>query len=459
MTGWVTVLAGGQDGTVATTVPLSRWLGMLSATGYRAGHSWLAGLLLFLGIASLALLWTAVLHRPADAALSERQAWWIAAGWWAPFVIGPPLISKDVFSYAAQGLMVRSGLDPYASGVSALAQVPSDAAARLLAAVDPTWRSAPSPYGPLGTIVEHLAIAISGGSPLGAVLVLRGLAVGCVVAIAFQAMHLSGNRRPEALILVVLNPLVLLHLISGAHLEASMGALLLGALVTARHNHWVWAVFLACAAGSIKAPAFAAVLPIIAAHALAEPDRRTRLLVGLRDAAVAAISATGFMLLVDNGTGWVNGLSTPAQGYTPFAPASLIGDLFRRVVVSASPDDLAAGGRITCLLAAIFIVAVLSATARKRSLQRNVGYSLLALALLSPTIYPWYLLWGVLCLAAAVTGRERDWLVLACGVTSVAAITGAPSAATASFNVIAVLTASALMWRGSRMRRGVAATA
>lgn len=458
LAGWVAVLAGGQDGAVGTTVPLSTWLGMLSSTGYRPGHSWLAGLLLFLGIASLALLWLAVLHRPVDAALTERQVWWIAVSWSTPFVIGPPLVSKDVFSYVAQGLMARNGLNPYSSGVSALAQVPTDAAARILAAVDPTWRGTPSPYGPLGIIIEHLAVAISGGRPLGAVIVLRGLAVGCVIAIGYLAMQLAEHRRPDVLVLVVLNPLVLLHLISGAHLEAPMGALLLGSLVAARRNHPIWAIFLACAAGSIKAPAFAAVLPIIAAQALTEPDRRTRFPAAVRGAVVAAMSTAGFTLLINNGTGWVNGLTTPAQGYTPFAPASLIGDLFKPVLASASSDDLAAGGRITCLLAAASITLVLSATARNRSLERSVGYSLVAVALLSPTIYPWYLLWGVLCLAATVTGRQRDWLVLACGVTSVAAITGAPGAVTASFDAIAVLTAGALMWRGTRQRQRVAAT-
>ena len=450
-------MAGGQDGTVGTTIPLSTWLGMLSATGYRPGHSWLAGLLLFLAIAALVLLWLAVLHRPPGAAGSERQVWWIAAAWSTPFVIGPPLISKDVFSYAAQGLMVRSGLDPYASGVSALAAVPSDAAARILAAVDPTWRSAPSPYGPLGTTVEHLAIAISGGSPLGAVIVLRVLAVACVIAIGVLAMRLAGHRRPAALTLIVLNPLVLLHLVSGAHLEAPMGVLLLASLVAAKRNHWAWAVLLACAAGSIKAPAFAAVLAIIAAHRLTEPDRRARLLVVVRDSVVAVASISGFTVLVENGTGWINGLNSAALGHTPFAPASLIGDLFKPIVAGASFDDLAAAGRITCLLAAVCLVVYLAATTSNRPLEHSVGYSLVALALLSPTIYPWYLLWGVICLAPTAAGRDRDWLVAGCAIASVAAITGAPSAVTATFNATAVSAAATVLWRRTRQRRHVAA--
>ena len=446
----VAVVAGGQAGTVSTTTPLTTWLGLLSPTGYQPGGSWLPALLLFLGIAALVLLWLQMVRLAASAAVGERQVWWIAAAWSAPFVIGPPLISKDVFSYAAQGLMVRSGLDPYASGVSALAIVPSDAAEHIVAAVDPTWRSSPSPYGPLATTFEHLAIAISGGSPLGAVVVLRGLALLSVIAIGILAMQLAEGSRAQALVLVVLNPLVLVHLVSGAHLEAPMCALLLGSLVAAKRHRWAWAVFLACAAGSVKAPAFAAVLAIVAAHALAEPTRRARLLAALRDTAVAVASIAAFSLLVANHFGWIAALNTPAQGYTPFAPASLVGDLFKPVVASASFDNLAAGGRVSCLVAALCIVIYLSVTAGQRSLERTVGYSLVAIAVLSPAIYPWYLLWGALCLLPNATGRLRDWLVLGCGVMSVVAITGAPAAVTATFDGLAVIAAATLLWRSGR---------
>jgi hypothetical protein len=54
---WVAVVAGGRGGTVSATIPLWRWLGLLSATGYRPGHSWTAGLVLFLGMVALVLLW------------------------------------------------------------------------------------------------------------------------------------------------------------------------------------------------------------------------------------------------------------------------------------------------------------------------------------------------------------------------------------------------------------------
>ncbi len=446
--GSVAVVAGGRGGAAAATTPPSTWFGLLPSTGNAAARSASGGLLFFLGVAALVVLWLVALGR--DARWTERQLWWVAAAWAAPFVAGPPLISKDVFSYAAQGLMVRSGLDPYSSGVSALATVPTDAAARSLASVDPVWRSAPSPYGPVATAIEHTAISVGGGSPLGAVVLLRALAVLCVIAIGLLAMQLAGERRNQALVLTLLNPLVLIHLVSGAHFEAPMGALLLGALVAAKRDHWTWALLLACAAGSIKAPAYLAVLGIGAAHTAIQPGSRRRLVVAARDAGLAAAGLAACTLLVDNGLGWINGLKTPAQGYTPSAPASLVGDLLSPIVTAASFDDLAAGARVSCLLLAGCTVLYLTVTAGERPLHQTVGCGLVAIALLGPTIYPWYLLWGTLCLAGSARGRHRDWLVLACGVLSVTSITGAPGAMTTAFDVIAVAAGAVLMWRRPR---------
>ncbi|PZS36876.1 MAG: hypothetical protein DLM58_00705 [Pseudonocardiales bacterium] len=453
----LTVVAGGQGGTVSTTTPLTTWFGLVSPTGYRPGHSWLAGLLLFVGSVTLVVLWLIALRLSAES--TERQMWWIAVGWATPFAFGPPLISKDVYSYVAQGLMLRHGLNPYQSGVSALVNVHGDHAASLLSAVDPTWRSVPSPYGPVAMTIEHLAIASSGGNPLGAVIVLRILAVMCVVAIGRLAVELADTRRAQVLAMTVLNPLVLLHLVSGAHFEAPMCALLLGALVAARRRSWTLAIVLACAAGGVKAPAFLAVPAIIVMHSAGwRPARVPRLLI-VRDVGVAALGVGAMTLLVHDGLGWVRGLDTPGLGYTPFAPASLIGDLFKPVIRSASFDDLNTAGRITTLLAALCIVAYLTFTARERPLNQTVGYGLLAVALLGPTIYPWYLLWGVLCLAPAAQGRRRDWLLAICGVAAVASNTGAPGAVTVVFDVIAVLVAAVLLWNRRHDWQGAAAIA
>lgn len=407
----LTVLAGGRVGTVKSVIPLTDWMGLLSVQAGRGGD-YLAGSLMLVGIVFLIMLWIIAIRLHESGECTERRVWWIAGAWSAPFVAGPPLLSNDVWTYAAQGLLLRRGLDPYSLGPSALGDVPA------MAAVDPTWRSVASPYGPLATTVQHLAIAISGGSPLGAAIVFRALGAACVIAIGVFAADLAGPRRVQALILTILNPLVLLHVISGAHLEGVMVALILAGLLAAQRRRWVLAIFLACAAGSVKAPAFVAVLAIIVVHRQGLRGWRAWR-VTARDVGVAVASGVGFTVIVRHGWGWLQALNTPALGHTALAPASLISDMFGPIVRAASFDDLAAGGRITTMLAAVCIVTYLSATARRRLLAHTIGYGLLAVGILGPVIYPWYFLWGLVCLVPTARDTQRHWIVVISGFACV----------------------------------------
>lgn len=411
----VVVVAGGRVGPVRSATVLTRWFGVLSGESFRPGDSPLPGLALVAGLLGLVLLWLSLVRRPHPATHTEHRVWAIAGAWSLPLVLGPPLLSSDVYTYAAQGLLVGRGLDPYSVGPSALG---SSAAT---AAVDPTWRSVPSPYGPLATWTQHFAVVLGDGSPLGAVIVLRVVAVACVVAIGLSAVALAGTHRIPALTLTILNPLVLLQIISAEHLEGLLCALLLGALVAKRHGNRTLAVVLACAGAAIKAPAIVAVVAIVARqrHPTAWRD-------GARDAGVAVGACVGLTMLVPHGWGWIPALNTPALGYTPAAPASLIGDLFKPIVRPASFDDLSMAGRTAALLAAGVIVAYLTATAQRQLMEMTVGLGLLAVALLSPVIYPWYLLWGVLCLAPVARGRLREALVVVCAGATVMAVPGLP---------------------------------
>lgn len=424
LAGWLIVVAGGRVGTVKSVIPLTSWLGLLSRNGY-GSHDVLPGSLMLAGIAALLILWLLVMRARTYAQLTETRVWLIGVAWMTPFVVGPPLLSNDVFSYAAQGLLLRNGLDPYVVGPSALGNTPA------VAAVDPAWRSAPSPYGPLASTMQHLAIAISGGSPLGAAIVFRVVGLVCLVAIGLLCAELAGPRRVQALTLTVLNPLLLLHVLSGAHLDGVMCALLLGALLAAHQRHWAIALLLAAAAGSIKAPAYLAVLVIIAVH----QSYRFSWRLLARDAAISAGCVAGFTLLVPDGLGWLHALNTPGQAHTAFAPASIVGDIFSPIVSSASFDDLAAGGRISAMIAAGCIALYLTVTAYRRPLDRSVGLGMLAVGALSPVVYAWYLLGGIVCLAPTLRGLRRDWLVL---LVAVACLVSPPGFSTRVSSLLSI---------------------
>jgi hypothetical protein len=400
----LTVVMGGRVGPPTSVIPLTTWLGLMPRNS--RGSSFLAAALMVAGILALLALWLIALRTHRSARVNERTVWFIGAAWGAPFIVGPPLLSNDVFTYAAQGLLLRKGLDPYSVGPSALGNV------RAVAAVDPSWRSVPSPYGPLATTLQHLAVSISGGSPLGAALVFRAVGVVCIVAIGMLAADLAGaGRRVSALTITILNPLLLLHIVSASHLDGVMCVLLLASIVAANQRRWALGIVLAVAAGAVKAPAFIAVPAIIAIHAQLRHGRQRWQSAG-SDVAVAAASTFAVSLAVRNGWGWVHALNTPGLGHTALAPASLVADLLGRIVTAASFDDLAAAGRITALAAAGCIAAYLIWTSRQRPLTRTVGYGMLAIGILSPVVYPWYLLGGVVCLAPTARAAGREWIVL-----------------------------------------------
>lgn len=398
----VTMIAGGQIGASAAATPMRKWFGLLPDNG--AGGDAVAGAVMFAGIIVLLLLWITAVALLKPRACSERQLWTLVGAWAAPFAVGPPLLSTDVYTSAAHGLLQRAGLDPYTHAPLALGH---DA---IVNAIDPTWRSAPSTSGPLATLIEHLAVAITGGNAFAAVLVLRMLGIACVIAIGRLAGELAGTHRIPAIVLTSLNPALLLFVLSSAHLDGVLLVLLLGCIVASAQRRWVLAVVLVCAAAATKPVAVVAVPAVLLAHCLGQRSR-IAWRIAARDIGVALLSVAVFSLLVRDGFGWRRNLSAVTREHTAFAPASIVSDVVRWIVPSASFDDLAVGGRIAVVLAAAGIVLYLLVTMRSRSLDRTIGYSLLAVGLLGPVLYPWYLLWGLVCLAPNAVSVRRDWVV------------------------------------------------
>jgi hypothetical protein len=409
------VVVGARIGPAPAAIPLGGWLGLVPGRSVAPGDN-LPGIVMIAAIVALVALWLLTIRIVRIRDQRDTDVWALAGAWGLPFVLGPPLLGTDVYGFAANGLLARAGRDPYTFSPSSLGTVP------IVNAIDPTWRSTPSTGGPLGTLVEHLAVAISGGSPLGAVLVLRALAVASVIVIGLLAVRLGGAQRASALTLTVLNPAVLLYVVSGAHLEGLLGALLLGSLVAAGQRRWMLAVIAASAAAAVKPVALVAVVAVIAVHTISHRPRHVWR-VAARDTGWAVGSLALFVLIVPNGLGWIGNLSTASREHTAYAPASIVSDIISPIVQAASFDDLAVGGRIAAIMAAATIVGYLLLTVGNRPLERTVGYALLAIGLLGPVLYPWFLLWGVICLAPAAVGARRDWVIalscVACVLTPV----------------------------------------
>ncbi|HEY2479314.1 MAG TPA: glycosyltransferase 87 family protein [Solirubrobacterales bacterium] len=129
------------------------------------------------------------------------------------FACAPVLLSHDAFSYVDYArLGVRHGLDPYVN--------PPEAAPGDPAFSHVTWTETPSAYGPLFTLATY---------PLAwlpvwlAVAILKAVAAISVLGLAWVVARLAAWRGVDparAAAFVALNPLVLVHVVGGAHNDA-----------------------------------------------------------------------------------------------------------------------------------------------------------------------------------------------------------------------------------------------
>ncbi|MEM9561922.1 MAG: polyprenol phosphomannose-dependent alpha 1,6 mannosyltransferase MptB [Actinomycetota bacterium] len=331
--------------------------------------------------------------------------------WALPLLVGPPLGSRDVYAYAAQGRMAEQGLDVYAEGPEELG-----ADDPLLAPVDPLYRDTPSPYGPVFVSLSSQVSALAGDRVIAAVFGFRLLAVlGVAVAGAavFDLARGSGRDPVDALILAVANPLVLFHLVSGAHNEAIMLAFLVSGVALARRPRYLHLGIALCAfAAAIKLPAILAVAFLGWPWALEARGlgRRVGRLALVGAEALAVIAAAG--RLTGWGWGWVDALTTaePVDAY--LSVTRLVGG---GVSLATGMDvDLVLGGARLAGMALAVGISGLLLLRRRGSWPTALAWSLLLFAVLHPTTQPWYLTWGIMLLAATTAGERNRTLVATC---------------------------------------------
>ena len=97
-------------------------------------------MLVYAGVAVMLGSWFEIvrtLRRHPHAPLGPVAA--IAVAWALPVLVMPPLFSRDVYSYVAQGEMITRGFNPYVHGPNVLGSGP------ILRLVDPLWRHSRGP--------------------------------------------------------------------------------------------------------------------------------------------------------------------------------------------------------------------------------------------------------------------------------------------------------------------------
>jgi alpha-1,6-mannosyltransferase len=361
---------------------------------------WLAGPLEGLGLSigsggfqtlSLIMCASYLLVLLAARALSLRAIAAAVVAAHAILLLGPPLISQDVFGYIGFArLGALHGLDPY---THVAAQASSDEVFAFLG-----WPYQHSPYGPLFTLLSYafVPLGLSGGLwAFKALAVLSSL--GAVALIARAAGRLGRSRRFAAAF-VGLNPVLLELAIGGAHNDTLILLLLAAALVlSAGASPRFRAAAVALVAGiGIKVTA-GLILPF-----LILAPQRARQRMEVMSTAVVSLLALAALGLIGFGSHALGFLDAVGEQQQLVATHSIPAETARLVGLSGTPTWW------RHLFVALFVAVLAGAlwrTARGADWRVAAGWTTLALLLSTAWLLPWYVIW-VLPLAAVSGDRS-----------------------------------------------------
>jgi alpha-1,6-mannosyltransferase len=323
------------------------------------------------------------------------------------FACAPVLLSHDAFSYLDYArLGVRHGLDPY---VNAPEAAPADPAFAHV-----TWTETPSAYGPLFTLATYPLAWL----PIWlAIAVLKAVAAISVLGLAWVVSRLAawrGVHPAQAAAFVALNPLVLVHVVGGAHNDGlAMLLAMLGVAALVVHRE-VSSGALLVASAAIKSSSL-----FVAPFAFVETVRPGRRPVPASPAALR--SATARLMLGALMTAIVIG----AAGYIAFGwewlhAFGLAGENQGRTSHMSIPVTFARltaidEGAVRVAALAIFGMAVawlLRWTWHGADWIRAAAWAGTGLLLATSWLLPWYLVWP-LPLAAVARDRVLALVLLA----------------------------------------------
>jgi hypothetical protein len=386
--------------------------------------------LVFGGLILLTRVWFGLLRQlKRHDGFPVRRVVLVVVIWAVPLLLAPPLFSRDVYTYAAQGEMVSHNINPYSYGPSVLGATPFNEMA------DTVWSNTESPYGPTFLTVDGLIDQASGHQILADLVLLRlvELAGLALIVAATPTLARSLGRDPaHAVLLGAGSPLVLLALIAGDHNDALMIGLLMAGLAVAQRFGTIPGVILCALAAGVKSPAALGVLFL--GWVWAGPGASTRR--RLAHTAVAGIIAMATIevmaLISGTGWGWIRTSTTADASFTGVTPVNMVARgvsiLSHMLQVPISTMDARPVFSVLGLLIAVYVGWRMLLRSPRDGVVPCLGMTLLVLALLGPIVWAWYVTWGVVVLAPAAKGRVRTALIVIstfwafAGVTSVHSI-------------------------------------
>ncbi len=373
----------------------------------RWAHAGPAGL----GAALLLIAWI------MSAKCDVKAIWRRFTIWTMPLVACPPLLSKDVWAYLEQGWIVFRGYNPYEVALTSIG-------GPFGVFVDSYWQYTTTVYPPLALQIQGLVVALTHSHRWMALLGMRVPGVIAVVAIGLMLPRIAravGMDEGRTLWLGLLNPLVLVHFIGGAHNDAWGIALAVTGLwiAVARPRAWVLGCVMVGLAMAIKQPLGLWLVPVALIGMKTEDIEPRqmwadnwapalgRLAIGLGGVIIGFAVPT---ITSGWGIGWAAGSGSPQS-----AGSQSLAHTLSEVVHTVFPVSLPGAKSFVEPLILLAGMVVIARLGWSLALAEPVGFGawgLIVFALAYPSLQPWYMLWGGVLLGAVMLGEHAiRWVI------------------------------------------------
>jgi alpha-1,6-mannosyltransferase len=366
-----------------------------------AFDSWLAGFGQSLGyhiflptllVACAAYGGMIVLARVPGVAISKRWAIGLVALLQLILFAGPVLLASDLFTNVSYAREVILGVNPYVHGPTAISGYTG------YPYVSPDWISWASPYGPLFTLITAPAGAVGLVAGIWILKLEALIASAATLGLTWHCARRRGHDPVFALVVVGLNPLYVIYALGGSHNDLIMMAMMMGgvalSLAPVSQRRDVGSGAALVAAALVKATS-AVLLPFMIVA-----KRRVAPIVGMVAALVAGL-ALAYAFFGNAGINLIAGLNREGHLVSSYSFAAQLAHLFGKAGVYPIDHQILTGGLV------VFLLYLLWRTWRGYDWTAASGWGMLAVAVSSTWLMPWYTIWP---LPLAVISRDRRLL-------------------------------------------------
>ena len=384
--------ADGSNLVLATAGGSPDWLlGPFRLVGADWTDGPLGGPLFYCGLWLALGLWGAVVWRAERVAPRAVLAAIVAMH--VAFLLAPPLLSQDVFSYIAYArLDIEHELNPYEHApIEAFGDPINQFAGS---------KTATSAYGPLFTLATDPLSLLDISTAFWILKLAAALGSLALAAVVWRTAERLGRDPRGPTLFVALNPLTLVHVVGGAHNEAYVVLLTMAGVLAWVAGRGAAAGAAATLAAGVKASA-GLVVPFLA---VAGPARRVLAGAAAASAAVVFAAYAGFGADALDALGLLSDNQERTSRWSfPYKTAELLGAL-----LPGDRLDYRDAVRVAYVAAFAGVALwLLAKTRRGADPIQMAGWATLALLIASAWLVPWYALW-LLPLAALARDRRLE---------------------------------------------------